>query len=258
MPMHDWTRVDAGTYHDFHQGWATALRTALNTGVLPDGYEAMVEQHADRGIPDLLALEVGAPGPDGANGHATPAEAPPPGLTSVAVAPPPVRFTAAASSDPYTRLRKTVVIRRGEDRVVARLELVSPGNKAARNPFREFVGKVTAAIGHGLHVLVLDPFPPGPRDPNGVHAAVWAGFGDEPYSPPADKPLTFAAYDAGPATRAYVEPVAVGDRLPRMPLFLAPGWYVRVPLEESYTAALAGVPRRTRERLGVAGPPPGG
>jgi hypothetical protein len=36
---------------------------------------------------------------------------------------------------------------------------------------------------------------------------------------------------------AYVEPAAVGDTLPKMPLFLAPGVHVRVPLEEAYCAA---------------------
>ena len=33
---------------------------------------------------------------------------------------------------------------------------------------------------------------------------------------------------------AYVEPVAVGDVLPDMPIFLQPGYYVPAPLEPSY------------------------
>lgn len=48
---------------------------------------------------------------------------------------------------------------------------------------------------------------------------------------------------------SYVEPVAVGDLLIDMPLFLAPGWYVNVPLEQTYQAAYRGVPRRFREVL---------
>jgi hypothetical protein len=48
---------------------------------------------------------------------------------------------------------------------------------------------------------------------------------------------------------AHVEPVAVGDALVDMPLFLAPGWYVSVPLEATYEAAWRGVPRRFREIL---------
>ena len=45
---------------------------------------------------------------------------------------------------------------------------------------------------------------------------------------PPDKPLTTVAYAAEPTT-AYVEPVAVGEVLPEMPLFLGPGFY-GVPL----------------------------
>ena len=66
---------------------------------------------------------------------------------------------------------------------------------------------------------------------------------------PAEKPLTLAAYDAGPPPTAYVEPVAVGDTLIDMPLFLAPDWYVSVPLEATYQAAYRGVPRHLREVL---------
>ena len=35
MPVHDWTRVIAGTFHDFHQGWITHLKEALNNTILP-------------------------------------------------------------------------------------------------------------------------------------------------------------------------------------------------------------------------------
>jgi hypothetical protein len=30
MTVHDWTRVDAGLFHDFHQRWAVALSSSLN------------------------------------------------------------------------------------------------------------------------------------------------------------------------------------------------------------------------------------
>ena len=40
MPMHDWTRVDDGVYHDFHIGWIAELRKALNRRVLPNEYHA--------------------------------------------------------------------------------------------------------------------------------------------------------------------------------------------------------------------------
>jgi hypothetical protein len=30
MPIHDWTRVDAGIFHDFHQTWMPEIKRALN------------------------------------------------------------------------------------------------------------------------------------------------------------------------------------------------------------------------------------
>ena len=246
MPMHDWTRVDHGTFHDFHQGWGPAIRAALNSGLLPANYTAMVEQHADRGIPDILTLEVAAPADNGANGILSGG---PSGLTSVATAPPQVQFTTAFDADLYARLRKSIVVRRGDDRVVAIIEIVSPGNKSGRHGIRAFVEKIVAALEHDVHVLVIDLFPPGPRDPAGIHPVIWSEFRDEPYTQPPDRPLTLAAYEAGPRIKAFVQPVAVGNPLPDMPLFLAPGLYVNVPLEATYTAAFEGISHRTRDAL---------
>jgi hypothetical protein len=56
MPVHDWTRVDAGIFHDFHIAWTVALRDALNDGLLPQGYYVLAEQHAGRPITDVLTL----------------------------------------------------------------------------------------------------------------------------------------------------------------------------------------------------------
>jgi hypothetical protein len=38
MPIHDWTRVPAGTWHDFLYAWITEIRNALNGGRLPPSY----------------------------------------------------------------------------------------------------------------------------------------------------------------------------------------------------------------------------
>ena len=46
MPIHDWTRVSAGTWHDFHMAWIAELRNALNDGLLPADYDAQAEQIA--------------------------------------------------------------------------------------------------------------------------------------------------------------------------------------------------------------------
>jgi hypothetical protein len=143
-----------------------------------------------------------------------------------------------------------VVIRHvSRHRIVALVEILSPGNKASRHALRAVLDKARAALSQGIHLLLADLFPPGPRDPQGMHGALWQQFGDDDYRQPPDKPLTLAAYAAGPIPTAYVEPVAVGDTLPDMPLFLTPEEYVNVPLEATYQSAYARVPRFYRNVL---------
>ena len=63
-------------------------------------------------------------------------------------------------------------------------------------------------------MLVVDVQPPSPRDPDGIHGAIWPEVGgDADYKAPAGKPLTLAAYEAAFPKNAYVEPIAVGDEL---------------------------------------------
>ena len=114
------------------------------------------------------------------------------------------------------------------------VEIVSPGNKGSQSELSAFVEKTAALIQQDVHLLVVDLFPPTKRDPQGLHKAIWDQFEEEDFTPPADKPLLVAAYDAGPPRVAYVEPIAVGDELPEMPLFLKPGFYVPSPLEATY------------------------
>ena len=76
----------------------------------------------------------------------------------------------------------------------------------------------------------------------------------EPFQLPAEKRLTLVAYECALTTRAFIEPVAVGDRLPDMPLFLEPERFVNVPLEATYQTAFAVQPERWRRVLEVCGP----
>ncbi|HTK74278.1 MAG TPA: DUF4058 family protein, partial [Gemmataceae bacterium] len=150
----------------------------------------------------------------------------------------------------YVLKRRTLVIRHAsDDRIVALIELVSPGNKTGGHAFRSFVEKAVEAIYRGYHLLVVDLFPPTRRDPNGIHAAIWGEFSDAAFKPPEGKPLTLAAYSAGPIKRAYVESTAVGREMIDMPLFLEPEFYVNVPLEATYRAAYRGVPRKWQRAL---------
>ncbi len=65
MPIHDWSRVEAGIFHDFHHAWIEEIKRALNAGLLPSEYYAMAEQHTAAFGPDVLTLQASEP-PSGA------------------------------------------------------------------------------------------------------------------------------------------------------------------------------------------------
>jgi hypothetical protein len=240
MPIHDWTRVDPGTFHHFHQSWTIALCNALNTGGLPPDYFALAEQVAAGPIPDVLTLRLRDRGP-----QTDPAT----GGVAVAVAPPRARHVTRVEADPYSRKANRVTIRHRHGRVIAVIEIVSPGNKSSRDALRAFVEKLTDLLRQNIHLLVIDLFPPGKRDPQGIHKVLWDELNEEPFELPSDKRLTVASYSAGIVKVAYVEPVAVGDVLPAAPLFLEPEAWVPAPLEATYQTAWSVFPAVLKDLL---------
>ena len=243
MAVHDWTRVDPGIWHDFHQRWTTRIGETLNGGLLPEGYYALVERATSepedgRRVPDVLTLSTDAD----AGGATTLVRQPP--QTRVRVQAP---FRAGADT-PFRR-RNRVTVRRDDDRVVC-IELVSPGNKTGREAFEAMLAKAERLLAAGVHLLLIDLFPPTPRDPQGLHGALWTRLTDQAaFPPPPDAPLTLAAYRSlGDGCEAYVEPTAVGAVLADMPVFLD-GGHVPLPLAPAYDATFAGVPAKYRRRL---------
>jgi hypothetical protein len=203
MPVHDWTRVYAGLFHDFHQSFAVHLKSALNAGILPDGTAALVERE--------------------------------------------VKLDRQLESDTefYSDLANRIVVKHKLGRTVAVIEIVSPGNKDSKRAFKEFIDKTLEFIRGGVHLLVVDLFPPTRRDPFGVHRAIWDEFEDEDvlFVFPPGKDRILASYDARRELAAYVEPIAVGDVMPDMALFLFEGRHVKVPLEAAYQTTWSFLPR---------------
>lgn len=245
MPMHDWTRVRAGTYHNFHYRWIAAIMDRLNAGLLPSGYFAMAEQIVGGPEPDVVALQT-----DRRNGG------PPESNGGVALAPVETKTRFVLSVTPeqerYARKTNQVVIRHELGDVVAVIELVSPGNKDRRKALYQFVDKTVELLQQRVSLLVIDPFPPGTHDPEGMHAAIWSELSDESFELPEDKPLAMAAFQAVPVKTAYIEAIAVGDPLPDMPLFLHEDRGIELPLEETYQTTWDVLPEALRALLDPA------
>jgi hypothetical protein len=132
---------------------------------------------------------------------------------------------------------------------VARIEIVSAANKGSDYSLATFIDKALGALRQGIHLLLIDLHPPTPRDPSGIHGAVWGALNATEYIAPEGRPLTLVAYSASEMKRAYVEPCAVGSALIDMPLFLTAEHYVNVPLEATYQEAYRGVPQFYRDIL---------
>lgn len=236
MPMHDWKLVDAGIYHDFHHEWISEIKRALNAGLLPADHYALAEQHAAGFGPDVLTLQEG-----GGSGSAA-------GTAVAPLAKPKTTFYAQTPGAFYRQKQNSISVRHvSGDRVVAMIEIVSPGNKNNQRAFQAFVDKARELLSFHVHLLIIDPIPPGRRDPNGIHAEIWSAVEDDSFLLPPERPLTLAAYRSGNMTEAFVETVGVGDPLPDMPLFLSPELHVMVPLEATYQSAWATVPARWRK-----------
>lgn len=249
MPIHDWSRVPAGIFHDFHAELIIRLKHTLNEGVLPPDYYAMAEQVAVGVEPNVLTRHAPRPGENAGTTRAT-ARSPDKGGGDILLAQPKVKSIAETRMEHYRRKKSMVAVRHmSDDRVVAVVEVVSPGNKSTRHALDQFVQKAADFLENRVHLLIVDLLPPGRHDPQGIHGAIWDYIDGQPYSPPPDKPLTVAAYKADSSIVAYVKSIAVGDILPEMPLFLEPDGCVEVPLELSYQSAWQGVPWRWKDVL---------
>jgi hypothetical protein len=197
MPIHDWTKVDAGIFHALHLHWIAAIDGALNDGLLPPDYYSLPE----------------------------------------------IDFS-------INRKARSVVVRHiNGHRIIALIEIVSSSNKGSKFEIDSLIKRTVEFLRNGIHLIIIDLFPPGPCDPRGIHSLIWSELRRTSFELPADKPLTITSYVSRVIPEAYLDPLAIGDSLTNMPLFLTPDLYVQVPLDKTYSAAWGKVPRPWREVL---------
>ena len=148
MPIHDWFRVPSGLLHDFHQSWSIRIKDALNSGRLPKGVAALVEQRAGPKESDVLAIEVR---PIRHLGEELD--------RGIATLPPPVtRIVRRTTNEIYASRANRIVVKHHLGRIIAVIEIVSPGNKDSRAALRDFVEKTVDCLRKGIHVLIVDLF----------------------------------------------------------------------------------------------------
>jgi hypothetical protein len=147
MALHDWSKVPIGLFHHFHQDWSIELARTLNRGLLPSGLSALVEQRAGPKQPDVLAIE----GYDNRSHFTRP--------NGLAILDRPVtRHIRRSSREIYATRANRIVVRHTLGRIMAVIEIVSPGNKDSQAALRDFGDKAVICLYHlSQHFILNQP-----------------------------------------------------------------------------------------------------
>ncbi|MEZ6034767.1 MAG: DUF4058 family protein [Planctomycetaceae bacterium] len=247
MPIHDWTKIFDGAFHDFHQAWVFSIKSSLNKGLLPPGYYASMEQVVNGPNADVVTLDRW----QSTAGTKSSKRVQDAGGIAVADCPPRTKYQYEADRRQYANKADQVAIRHASDhRLIAVIEVISPGNKNNRRALDAFRRKIDLLLDQRVHLLLIDILPPGPVDPDGLPVALSV-------TDPADVPVVTAAEpysllsvrcaEDSDLLGGFVEIVGRNQPLPEMPLFLSEDHYVNVPLESTYLRAWDELPEPWRE-----------
>jgi len=234
MPLRDHFHPPLSTerrWESFHAAWLGSLADALNRD-LPAGYFAEEQTHAGASVEIDVGTfaEAARPGVEGNGGVAT--------LPPQVWSPPAAAFTLPAVFADDFEVR--VIDSRSGPRLVAAIELVSPGNKDRAEQRRAFVTKCASYLHQGIHVIILDIVTE--RRANLHNALLEMLQAPTEARQPDAVQLYAAAYR--PLRRGereeidvWPEALAVGAALPVMPLALSGEYCLPVDLEATYTDA---------------------
>jgi hypothetical protein len=245
MPIHDWASTPDAVCQDFQLGWAVELSRRLKRDVLPAPLYSLIETPDFRPAVGFVELSE----PDGPMTRQTWEDT----LTSAVEEPP--RATLRSCDDRRQYACRVLTVRDENRHPVAAVLWVT--RQDVETPYRRdaIVNFAVGAITRRTHLMLIDVFHPVRRGGKRFHELVWERIEGDGAVLPSDKPLTVASYNAGDELTAYVEPLAVTDRLPDMPLFLAPDLYLQVPLEATYAAEWDATPQQLRNLVVPPGTP---
>ncbi len=216
-------------WEGFHHAWATVIAQHLNQETLPPDYFAEPEISIGPELEiDVATLELTRPDRAG-TGTATAVWSPP--------RPPIAVKVDFARLDSYEiRVYQNL----GGAELRAAVELVSPANKDRAGSRRTFAAKCAGYLKHGIAVVIVDIVTA--RTAN-LHEELFDTLGVKSRRAAwrSSTGLYAVAYRAvtvrkAPRVESWPEPLALGEALPVLPLWLTLDLCVPLHLEESYLA----------------------
>lgn len=237
MPLRDHFRppLDRKTaWEGFHSAWPALIVMGLNRQ-LPPRYLAEPRVH----LGASMGIDVSAYDEEMSAGSAMRSGVEEGGVAvATAVwAPPRPTFTVAADPPDQDEYEVRVFDTWRDRRLVAAVEIVSPGNKDRPESRRAFVTKCAALLNQRVSVAIVDLVTT--RQCNLYRELLdWIGQADPALTP--EPPALYATAcrrtrrDGAWHFDSWTDPLALGRPLPTLPLWLADNFAVPLDLEASY------------------------
>lgn len=214
-------------WEGFHHSWVTFIARQLNQGTLPPDYYAEAEISLGPELEiDVATMQETRPTRKGR------------GVATAVWTPARPKFAAKVDFAHLDSYEVHVYQDLGGAELRAAIELVSPSKKDRAGSRRTFAAKCAGYLRQGIAVVIVDVVTA--RTAN-LHAELFEVLEVEGRRGAWESPtgLSAIAYRAvtvrkSPRLEVWPEPLAIGENLPIMPLWLSLDLCVPVPLEESY------------------------
>jgi hypothetical protein len=219
-------------WRSFHGAWAAAMARLLNQGVLPAGYYAVPLMDRDGPVEiDVAALR------DDATSR------PEDGATAFQTWTPPAPGLAVAVELPAgDAVEVQVFADDGDPRLTAVVELVSPRNKDLPQARQAFAVKGAGYLQQGSGVVIVDTVTTRRADPNAALLSLLGADAGDALATAGLSATSYRAVGREEETQQLLlwpAPLALGQPLPTLPLWIESDFSVPLDLEASYQATCA-------------------
>ncbi len=221
-------------WRSFHGAWAAAMARLLNQGVLPSGYYAVPLVDHD-GPLEIHVAALREAGPAASAGGA--AELP----TWAAPAP---ALAVAVDLAAVDGVEVLVFADDGDPRLAAAVELLSPRNKDRPAARQALAVKCVSYLQQGSSVVVVDTVTTRRADLNGTILSLLGVDAGAALSPARLSAVSYRAVgreEESQQLQLWPAPLAMGQPLPTLPLWIASDFSVPLDLDESYRTACTDV-----------------
>lgn len=233
MPLRDHFQPplsDSRSWEEVHGGWPMVIVQQLSK-TLPAGYTAGPRVH----LGARVEIDVAAFGKEDRGGYSTPSSTS--GVATAAWAPGEPTLAVETAMSDFDEYEVRVYDARRGRRLVGAIELVSPANKDRPETRSQFTAKCAALLRQNVSLIIVDLVTACGFN---LYAEMLQLIGEQDPSLGGEPPATYAVacrwvpHGASRWLETWSRPVAPGEKLPCLPVWLTDDLAIPVDLEASY------------------------